>query len=88
MCCAGRAKAGRPTKPWRDLKAEMVSAFPDELAGAVADRMSETGASRIPVLTRENGKLVGLVARRELLRTRSMALMQEKEREGALALPG
>ncbi len=71
-----------------DLRAEMVTAFADELAGAVADRMSETGASRIPVVARETGKLVGLVARRELLRTRSMALLQEKEREGAVTLPG
>jgi CBS domain-containing protein len=71
-----------------DLNAEMVTAFADELAGAVADRMSETGASRIPVIARESGKLVGLVARRELLRTRSMALLQEKEREGAVTLPG
>jgi CBS domain-containing protein len=71
-----------------DLKSEMVTAFADELAGAVADRISETGASRIPVLTRETGKLVGLVARRELLRVRSMALQQENKREGALTLPG
>jgi CBS domain-containing protein len=71
-----------------DLNAEMVTAFADELAGAVADRMSETGASRIPVIARESGKLVGLVARRELLRTRSMALLQEKKREGAVTLPG
>jgi len=71
-----------------DLKAEMVTAFADELAGEVADRMSETGASRIPVLAPDSRKLVGLVARRELLRVRSMALKQEKEREGALALPG
>jgi CBS domain-containing protein len=67
-----------------DLKSEMVAAFADELAGAVADRMSETGASRIPVISRESGKLMGLVARRELLRVRSMALLQEKEREGGL----
>ncbi|HEX4118297.1 MAG TPA: chloride channel protein [Rhizomicrobium sp.] len=67
-----------------DLKSEMVAAFADELAGTVADRMSETGASRIPVISRESGKLMGLVARRELLRVRSMALLQEKEREGGL----
>jgi chloride channel protein, CIC family len=71
-----------------DLKAETVTAFADELAGVVAERMAETGASRIPVLTRETGKLVGLVARQELLRVRAMALAEEQEREGALALPG
>jgi len=68
-----------------DLKSEMVTAFPEELAGVVADRMSETGASRVPVIARESGKLVGLVARRELLRVRAMAILEEKEREGGLA---
>jgi H+/Cl- antiporter ClcA/CBS domain-containing protein len=71
-----------------DLDTEVVTAFPDELAGAVADRMAETGASRIPVVTRETGALVGLVARRELLRVRALALKAELDREGTLALPG
>ena len=71
-----------------DLKAEMVIAYPDELAGALADRMAETGASRVPVVARGSGELVGLVARRELLRVRAMALKQEREREGTLTLPG
>ena len=66
-----------------DLKSEMVTAFADELTGVVADRMSETGASRIPVIARESGLLVGLVARRELLRVRSEALKQEM-RDGGL----
>ena len=71
-----------------DLKTEMVIAYPDELAGALADRMAETGASRVPVIARGSGELVGLVARRELLRVRAMALKQEREREGTLTLPG
>jgi H+/Cl- antiporter ClcA len=71
-----------------DLDSEVVTAFPDELAGAVADRMAETGASRIPVVARETGALVGLVARRELLRVRALALKAELDREGTLALPG
>jgi H+/Cl- antiporter ClcA len=71
-----------------DLDSEVVTAFPDELAGAVADRMAETGASRIPVVARETGALVGLVARRELLRVRALALKAELDREGTLSLPG
>ncbi|MGH6828407.1 MAG: chloride channel protein [Rhizomicrobium sp.] len=71
-----------------DIKTEMVIAFADELTGAVADRMSETGASRVPVLARDSGKLVGLVARRELLRVRALALRAERDREGAVPLPG
>ena len=71
-----------------DQDPDMVTAYADELAGVLADRMAETGASRVPVVTRENGELVGLVARRELLRVRALALKQEQEREGAVALPG
>ena len=71
-----------------DLKSELVTAYADELTGVVADRMSETGASRIPVIARESGKLVGLVARRELLRVRAMAIREEKERESGLVPRG
>ena len=66
----------------------MVTAFPDELTGALADRMAETGASRVPVIARDSGQLLGLVARRELLRVRALALKAEQHREGAVALPG
>src|SRR6185437_8534631 len=44
-----------------DLDSDMVTAFPDEMTGALADRMAETGASRVPVVSRETGELVGLV---------------------------
>ncbi len=71
-----------------DLDHEMVTAFTDELTGTLADRMAQTGASRVPVMDRESGKLVGIVARRELLRVRALALRAEQEREGAVSLPG
>ncbi|MEO7053485.1 MAG: CBS domain-containing protein, partial [Rhizomicrobium sp.] len=71
-----------------DLDQEMVTAFPDELAGALADRMAQSGASRVPVVARGTGELLGLVARRELLRVRALALRAEHDREGAVALPG
>jgi CIC family chloride channel protein len=71
-----------------DLDNEIVTAFADELTGALADRMAETGASRIPVVTRESGELVGIVARRELLRVRALALRAEQDREGPVTLPG
>ena len=77
-----------PGETLGDLDGEVITAFADELAGAVADRMAETGASRVPVVTRENGQLVGLVARRELLRVRALALKAEQDREGRVALPG
>ena len=78
----------RPDERLGDLGGEMVTAFADELTGALADRMAETGASRVPVIARGSGKLVGLVARRDLLRVRALALKAEHDREGAVALPG
>ena len=77
-----------PGETLGDLDGEVITAFADELAGAVADRMAETGASRVPVVARESGALVGLVARRELLRVRALALKAEQDREGMVALPG
>jgi len=71
-----------------DRDHEIVTAFPDELTGTLADRMAETGASRVPVIARDSGQLLGLVARRELLRVRALALKAEQHREGAVALPG
>ena len=77
-----------PDETLGEQSGEIVAAFADELAGVVADRMAQTGASRVPVIARDSGKLVGLVARRELLRVRALALKAEDEREGAVALPG
>jgi CBS domain-containing protein len=77
-----------PEDTLADLSGEIVTAFADEMAGALADRMAQTGASRVPVIARDSGELIGLVARRELLRVRALALKDEHEREGAVVLPG
>jgi CBS domain-containing protein len=42
----------------------------------------------VPVIGREDRKLIGIVTRRELLRVRSLALHAEQERQGAVRLPG
>lgn len=73
-----------PEERLGDLDAEVVSAHPDELAGSLADRMAEAGASRVPVIGAD-GKLMGLVARRELLRARALGLKGERDHEGALS---
>jgi CBS domain containing-hemolysin-like protein len=66
----------------------VATAHADETAGALADRMSAGRFSRVPVVERGSGKLIGLVTRRELLRVRSLSLRAEQERHGALRLPG
>ncbi len=61
---------------------------PDEPVGALADRMATADIGRAPIVDRQNGLLVGLVARRDLLRVRAQAARQEQERDRALRLLG
>ncbi len=60
---------------------ELIVGYDDELVGRLADRMAQADAGRVPILRRADGRLVGLVARRDLLRVRANAVRQERERE-------
>ena len=62
----------------------LVTAYEDELVGQVADRMVASDTGRVPILGRSDGALVGLIARRDLLRVRSNAVRQEREREALM----
>jgi H+/Cl- antiporter ClcA/CBS domain-containing protein len=66
--------------------APILSAFDDEPAGRLADRMADANIGRAPVLRRKDGALVGIVARRDLLRVRAMAVRSEAKRERVLNL--
>jgi H+/Cl- antiporter ClcA/CBS domain-containing protein len=66
----------------------LVTAYSDELVGRLADRMAESDKGRVPVIDRASGKLLGLVARRDLLRVRAAAGREEFERERAFKLFG
>jgi CBS domain-containing protein len=66
--------------------APILSAFDDEPAGRLADRMADANIGRAPVLHRKDGALVGIVARRDLLRVRAMAVRSEAKRERVLNL--
>jgi CBS domain-containing protein len=67
-----------------ELCTDVATAYPDETAAAVADRMAGGRYSRVPVIDRDTGLLVGIVTRRELLHVRAHALRSEREREGRL----
>ena len=58
----------------------------DELAGHLADRMALAEIGRVPILNRKSGVLVGLVARRDLLRVRANVVQHEVEREALIRL--
>ncbi len=56
------------------------TAQPDEPVAALVARMVQSEAGRVPVI-REDGKLVGMVARSDLLRVRARLLMEEEHRQ-------
>jgi H+/Cl- antiporter ClcA/predicted transcriptional regulator len=60
--------------------ASLLVGHADEIVGRLADRMVRADASRVPIV-REDGTLVGLVARKDLLRIRVHAGAQETERQ-------
>ncbi len=59
---------------------QMVTAYPDEPVSNLVTRMVQSEAGRIPVVRPEDGVLVGLVARSDLLRVRARLLSEESER--------
>jgi H+/Cl- antiporter ClcA/CBS domain-containing protein len=62
----------------------LVIGYGDDLVGQLADRMAAADAGRVPILRRTDGKLIGLVARRDLLRVRATVVRHERERSGLL----
>jgi CIC family chloride channel protein len=60
---------------------ELVTGYEDDLVGQLADRMAAADVSRVPILRHSDDTLVGLVARRDLLRVRATVIKHEQERE-------
>jgi H+/Cl- antiporter ClcA/CBS domain-containing protein len=67
---------------------DCLTGHDDELVGRLADRMAQADAGRVPILRRGDGQVVGLVARRDLLRVRAAAVRHERHREALIRLPG
>jgi H+/Cl- antiporter ClcA len=74
----------------RDVVAEqeLTTGYADDLVGRLADRMAAADASRVPILRRGDRTVVGLVARRDLLRVRLQGQRHETEREVLIPLRG
>jgi H+/Cl- antiporter ClcA/CBS domain-containing protein len=66
---------------------ELTVGYQDDLVGRLADRMAAADASRVPI-RRGDRAVVGLVARRDLLRVRVQGLRHETEREVLIPLRG
>jgi H+/Cl- antiporter ClcA len=63
---------------------DLTIGYADELVGQLADRMAARQVGRVPIIDRRTGTLVGLVARRDLLRVRGRVNDQERHRARAL----
>jgi H+/Cl- antiporter ClcA len=74
-----------PAKTLGDLATgDVFLGYADELAGHLANRMALSNVGRVPIVERSTGKLVGLIARRDLLRVRAQVLKEERERRRLL----
>jgi CBS domain-containing protein len=62
-------------------------AYPDQILSEVADMMIERDFGRIPVIERDSAKIIGLVARKDLLHTRSRLTAAEDVRTRYFAPP-
>jgi H+/Cl- antiporter ClcA len=65
-------------------RSEPLVGYPDDLVGSLADHMSEKDVGRVPIISRQDGRLVGIVARKDLLRVRARAQTQERDRTAPL----
>lgn len=66
-------------------KQAVVTGFPDELVGHLADRMVAAGVGRIPVVAPDSGQLLGIVTRKDILKVRARRLREENIRSGRIA---
>lgn len=60
---------------------EAVVVYDAETLRTVAERMAETGLTRMPVVAHDTGKLVGIIGVREVLKARSRSYQREQKRE-------
>jgi len=67
-------------------RANVVRAHPDEPLRVVVYRMAETGFTRMPVVERASGKLLGLISLDDLLKARTRHMEEERRRERTLKL--
>jgi CIC family chloride channel protein len=78
----GGVDPGRPLA--EAVEAPALVGYPDEPLARLADRMAVVGVGRVPIVSRVDGRLLGIVSRRDLLRARSRQFALESERRRVL----
>jgi chloride channel protein, CIC family len=59
---------------------QRVVGYPDEFLETIADRMMEANVAHLPILSREDERLVGYIGWKDLLRVRTKLRDEEKQR--------
>ncbi|HEY2907533.1 MAG TPA: chloride channel protein [Vicinamibacterales bacterium] len=75
------AGAGRARPLGAAIERQPVVAYADEPLRVIVFRMAETGLTRLPVVSRQDRTLVGMLALTDLLTARSRVLEAEQRRE-------
>jgi CBS domain-containing protein len=75
------AREGRPLPLATAIGRKPVVAYEDDSLRAIVFRMAETSLTRLPVITRADGKLAGMIALNDLLLARTRTLEAEQRRE-------
>jgi H+/Cl- antiporter ClcA/predicted transcriptional regulator len=80
MAWLGEGEELDRTVPIADVLAEpdLLLGRPNDLVGRLADQMAQTGVGRVPVVDAEN-RLVGLIARKDLLSARARRMAEERD---------
>jgi CBS domain-containing protein len=84
-----RGRADVETQTLYDIvsDASSPSAHPEDTVGRVTDLMITEDVGRVPVVEATSGRLVGLIARKDLLRLREKAITSEQRREAFFRRP-
>lgn len=67
--------------------ASLITAHPDDLLGRLVDLMVETDLARVPIIDADSRKLVGLIARKDILRIRALNRTTEESRQAFYPAP-
>ena len=85
--------SGEPAAGSRTLGAavagrQLLVGYADEMAQGLIERMVAAEAGRVPILDAPGGKLVGIVARKDLLLVHARAIDDERVRSVTIGWPG
>jgi CIC family chloride channel protein len=77
-----RTRKDRETETLYDAVSDraLTVGYPDDILGRLADTMVANGLGRVPVVERGTGRILGLVARKDLLHIRSTVTAAENDR--------